>query len=990
MLALSIQSLTRRILRRRLIYHGLCVTKNETIALHVIRLLILAIMSLFIMTLPYRAMAVEAVRVVPDALAIDLTPVVEHYRAESDLIQVSTAPGADGIVRRIAVKAREGGTRPDWIVFALTNDTDEQIDRLLVAPHHRLIGSGVIWPDLGSSRIAAITASQGIRPERVESTDADIFNITLDPGSTVTFIAELRTSGLPQLYLWEPDAYKAKINGLTLYKGIIIGIAGLLALFLTVVFVVRGAVIFPAAAALAWAVLAYACIDFGFFQQLFPIAPSTNRIYRAAAEAILAATLLVFLFAYLNLSRWHVRYSHFAMAWLLFLGALVGLAAFDAPIAAGVARISIAAVAGVGFILVVHLASHGYDRAVMLTPTWFLLLLWVIAAGFTINGELTRDLVPSALMGGLVLIILLIGFTVVQHAFAGGALAQGLVSDTERKALAIAGSGDIVFDWDVGDDLLYVSEEIENQLLLKRGALDGSIVMFMDVIHPFDRDRFQAAFDTVLEQRRGRVALDFRLRAADGQYFWFNLRARPVVGANGEVIRVAGILGDVTEARNSEERMLYDSVHDTLTGLPNRQLFHDRLETVLIFAVQNPAMRPTVVLVDIDGFKEINDSVGPTVSDSIMLTLSRRLGRLLRPQDTIARFGGDEWGLILLSEHEPERIIAFADMIRRAISTPVSFADREIFLKASIGIALYDQQSSLGQGNMTKNAEIAMLHAKQQGGDRIEVYRPGMSAQRVTRLSLEGDLRQAVERGEMRMIFQPVVTLEDRTIAGFDAQLLWEHPRLGRLETDDFAPIAEEIGIIHELGQFALDRTARELAVWQSALEVEPPIFASFTLFSPRLLRHDLLADIKRVLSATSVRHNSLMIGFRENMLTDNPEFATQMLNRLHQLGAGLVLDGFGTGYFALSQMRYLPFDALRVDRGFVRDIREDAPGVLRSIVTLAQDLDMDIIADGVESEVAATLLADMNCRYAQGFAFGEAMTPHDVRRFIGASSAAA
>ncbi|MFT0891088.1 EAL domain-containing protein [Pseudochelatococcus sp. G4_1912] len=946
--------------------------------------------AFFAAGLAYRASAVEAVRVAPDALAIDLTSVVEHYRAESDLIQISTAPGADGIVRRIAVKAREGGTRPDWIVFALSNDTDEQLERLLVAPHYRLVGSGVIWPDLGSSRIAAITASQGIRPEREDAADADIFNITLDPGSTVTFIAELRTPGLPQLYLWEPDAYKAKMNGLTLYKGIIIGIAGLLALFLTVVFVVRGAVIFPAAAALAWAVLAYACIDFGFFQQLFPIAPSTNRIYRAAAEAVLAATLLVFLFAYLNLSRWHVRYSHFTIAWLLFLGALVGLAAFDAPIAAGVARISIAVVAGIGFILVVHLASHGYDRAVMLTPTWFLLLLWVTAAGFTVNGELTRDLVPSALMGGLVLIVLLIGFTVVQHAFAGGALAQGLVSDTERKALAIAGSGDVVFDWDVGADRIYVSEEVESQLLLKRGALEGSIAALLDVIHPFDRDRFQAVLDTVLEQRRGRVAIDFRLRAADGQYFWFNLRARPVVGTNSEVIRIVGILGDVTDARNMEERLLYDSVHDTLTGLPNRQLFHDRLDMSLVFAAQNPMMRPTIVLVDIDGFKEINESVGPTVGDSIMLTLSRRLGRLLRPQDTIARFGGDEWGLILLSEHEPERIIAFADMIRRAISTPVSFADREIFLKASIGIALYDRQTSSGQGNMAKNAEIAMLHAKQQGGDRIEVFRPGMSAQRLARLALEGDLRLALERGEIRVIFQPVVTLDDRTIAGFDARLFWDHPRLGRLEPDEFAPIAEEIGIITELGQYALDRTARELAIWQSALEVEPPIFATLTLFSPRLLRHELIADVKRVLSTTSVRPQSLMIGFRESMLTDNPEFATQMLIRLRQLGAGLVLDGFGTGYFALSQMRNLPFDAIRVDRGFVRDLAEGSPGMLRSIVTLAQDLEMDIIADGVESETNATLLTEMGCRYAQGFAFGEAMTPYDARRFIGATSVAA
>ena len=181
----------------------------------------------------------------PDAQAIDLTRWVETYSNQGDRIQVSTAPGTDGIVRRIEVHAREQGGHPSWIVFALTNDTDEQIERLIVAPHFRLVGSGVIWPDLGSERIAEITASQGIAPEKQEDDDADIFRLTLDPGATVTYVAELKTPKLPQLYLWEPEAYKDKTTSLTLYKGIVIGIAGLLALFLTIVFVVKGAVIFP-------------------------------------------------------------------------------------------------------------------------------------------------------------------------------------------------------------------------------------------------------------------------------------------------------------------------------------------------------------------------------------------------------------------------------------------------------------------------------------------------------------------------------------------------------------------------------------------------------------------------------------------------------------------------------------------------------------------------------------------------------------------------
>ncbi len=538
------------------------------------------------------AWALDPVSVRSESAAIDLQRFVQRSRSDGDLIQISTAPGADGIVRRIAIKAKEEGSRPDWIVFALKNDSNEQLTRWLVAPHFRLVDSGVVWPDLGATRITAVTASQGESPDREENAEADIFEIILDPGATVTYIAELANPRLPQIYLWNPDDYKEKLNGLTLYRGIVIGIAGLLALFLTIVFVVKGAVIFPAAAALAWAVLAYVCIDFGFWQKIVPTTPEGERVYRAVAEAVLAATLLVFLFAYLNLNRWHVRYSHVTGAWLVFLAALIGMAVVDPAVAAGVARISIAAVAAIGFILVIYLSTHGYDRAVMVTPTWFLLLAWVVAAGFAVSGQLTNDLVAPAMLGGLVLIVMLIGFTVMQHAFAGGAIAQGLVSDSERKALALAGSGDTVFDWDVVADKVYVSPEIETQLAFKRGALEGPAANWLEVMHPFDRDRFRATLDAVLEQRRGRVQIDFRLKTTDGHYYWYALKARPVVGSDGEVVRVVGTLGDVTEMKTAEERILHDAVHDNLTGLPNRRLFLDRLDGALAMSRTEESSAP--------------------------------------------------------------------------------------------------------------------------------------------------------------------------------------------------------------------------------------------------------------------------------------------------------------------------------------------------------------------------------------------------------------
>jgi diguanylate cyclase (GGDEF)-like protein/PAS domain S-box-containing protein len=803
-------------------------------------------------------------------------------------------------------------------------------------------------------------------------------------------VAELRSSELPQLHLWNADAYKERVNGLTLYKGIIIGIAGLLALFLTIVFVVKGALIFPAAAALAWAVLAYASIDFGFFQRIFPITEAAERVYRAGAEAVLAATLLVFLFAYLNLNRWHVRYSHVTAFWLIFLGALIGLAIFDPPVAAGVARISIAAVAGIGFVLVIHLATHGYDRAIMLVPTWLLLIAWVTAAGFTIMGQLTTDLVPAALIGGLVLIVMLIGFTVLQHAFSGGGFAQGLVTDTERRALALAGAGDIVFDWDVTSDKIFVSPEIEHQLGLKPGTLAGAASDWLDLVHPFDRDRFRAALDTVIEQRRGRLAQDFRLRSLGGSYYWFRLKARPIVGSDGEVIRIIGTLTDVTDARTSEERLLHDAVHDNLTSLPNRQLFSDRLQAALTFANQDTGLRPTVLVVDLDKFTQIKESVGHTAGDSIVLTLSRRLGRLLRPQDTLARMGGDEFAMILLSEREPDRIIAFADMVRRALTTPITYADREIFLTASIGIVLYDPQSAPRREDVVRNAEIAVAHAKRQGGDRIEVFRPTMRSDRSDRFTLETDLRQAVERNEMKVLFKPIVRLEDRTIAGFESLLRWDHPRLGRISPDDFMPIAEDTGTIVNLSVYLLEQTGRELAAWQDALEVDPPIFASINMSSHHLLRHDLLQDVKAVIARTGVLPGSLKIEMTEGIVMENPEYSAQMLMRLRDLGAGLSLDDFGTGYSALSYLQRFPFDTIKVDQSFVRQMANGKPVILRSIVKMAHELGMEIVAEGAETESEAIELYQLGCEYAQGPVFGDPMSIHQARQLVGAGTQAA
>src|SRR5690606_33196076 len=288
------------------------------------------------------ARSAEPVKISRDDTALDLTAMTDIHTNQGEAFQVSTAAGADGIRRRIEVRASSPSHNGDWAVFALANVSEEQLERVIVAPHFRLVGSKMFWPDLGSQRIIAITPSEGFALDREPSPDGDVFRITLNPGSVITFVAELTTPTLPQLYLWEPASYKDTVNAFTLYRGIVLGIAGLLAVFLTILFVVKGTSMLPATAALAWAVLGYICVDFGFLSKLISITAGDERIWRAGTEVFLAAGLVVFLFTYLNLNRWHAHLSYATLAWILGLGLLFGVAIYDPPIASGIARLSFA------------------------------------------------------------------------------------------------------------------------------------------------------------------------------------------------------------------------------------------------------------------------------------------------------------------------------------------------------------------------------------------------------------------------------------------------------------------------------------------------------------------------------------------------------------------------------------------------------------------------------------------------------------------------
>ena len=940
-------------------------------------------------------------RVSADSDAIDLTRAVEHYSAQGDRIQVSTAPGADGIVRRIEVSALEAGAQPAWIVFALTNDSDEQLTRLIVAPHFRLVGSGVVWPDLGSSRITTITASQGQAPEREDNPQADVFRLTLDPGTTVTYVAELRTPSLPQLYLWEPDAFKDKSTSLTLYEGILIGIAGLLALFLTIVFVVRGAMIFPAAAALAWAVFVYVCIDFGFWRKMFGLEDASERIWRAGVEATIAATLIMFLFAYLNLRRWHVRYMHFALAWLVLMAAVVALSVFNAPVAAGVARISIATVAGVGLLLILSLAARGSDRAVMLIPTWYLLAVWVVAAGAAALGYLTNDLAAPGLVGGLVLIVMLIGFTVMQFAFSGARGGGGDGGgDGERRSLAMAGSGEAIFDWNVVNDEISGSEALESQLGLKRGALEGSAAGWLDVLHPLDRDRYSLALDGLLHQRSGRINHELRLRGADGHYFWYMLKARPVVSADGEVVRVDRLarrrhraqVGRGAHAPRRHSRQSDRPAEPRTVPRPPRYRRPSRAEARRRRAGHARHRHRRLqagqrFLRAVDGRFDAARDRAPDRARPASPATRWRVSPAISSASSSCRSAPS-----LISKSDRQ-----VDIPRPTCppgSTPCGRRSRRRSASASARSRSPCRSAPPSTTrSFTPRAAISSPMRssrwptpRRPAATGSSSSRPIMRSLRSDRRTLENDVRHALERGEIMVLFRPVVRLEDRTVAGFQALTRWRHPRLGVLEESEFGQAAESTGAAIDIGAFALETTARELAAWQKALEVNPPIFATVGASSRQMLGHDLLTDVRAALSRHFVQRGSLKIAVAESLVMENPEYAAVLLRRVREIGAALMLDRFGAGYTSLGHLPQYRFDAMRIDASLVRPnaFGQRSP-ILRSIVAMAQEMGMDVISEGADTESDAVELAQIGCQFAQGAAFGQPMSAAAARKLMGA-----
>jgi diguanylate cyclase (GGDEF)-like protein/PAS domain S-box-containing protein len=936
---------------------------------------------------PGPAHALEAIVIGPDQERIDITLLGELYEGRGDRLSVETASGQDGVAGRMSVLAKTEGTNPNWAIFALNNPTDQAVTLWLMAQRYDIVGSQVIWPDLDSPRIENVTVSLGFKPERVENDHADVYRLVLEPGSTVTYIVELSGAGFPRLYLANPTIFGKKSLDLTLFNGILLGIAGVLAIYLTAIFGANHNTIFPAAALVAWSVVAYLCVDFGFWHKMFQLSAADNAIYRASTEAAIAASVVMFIYIFLQLRRWHTSLAAVFGVWVLAQLFLIGFALIDSKLASGLARLSYVPIAVMGSLLMTVLALRGQERALSLLPTWMLFLVWLFGAAVAILGQLSGDVIVPALHAGLVLIVALLSFTVTQYAFHTGEHVYGDDSgEFQMRVVALEASGASVWEWNVRRDEMFIGPDVDAALGHPAGTLRGKGEDWLQHLHASDRERMRLILAGIREKQGGGITTEFRLRRTDGSYLHYELRAQGVTSRQTRSLRCAGLLRDITAQKRAQERLLHNAIHDSLTGLPNRELFLDRTHCAIARAHEDGS-KPTVLYIDIDTFQSLSRSTDFNVSDSMLLTISRRLSRHLGPQDTLARIGSEQFAVLLSAETEPRHIALLAERVRRSLRAPMKIAGRDVVLTGSLGISVYDGQQAT-PADLVREAETAMYRAKRSGADRIELYKPEMRGERGEREIIEGDLKQAIEKRQIRVLYQPIMRLGDEQLAGFCAQVRWQHPKLGSLSTAEFLPVAEETGQIAELSSYVMERAVRQVARWHRALpRTEDPLFVSINVSSRHLFKQELVQDLRLIIGRESVPKGCLRLEVTESLIMENPEQAVEILDWLKGLGAGIALDEFGAGYSSLSYLHRLAVDTIKIDRSLISTDTDNKSGavVLRAALAMARELGKDVVAVGMEKEDDVAYVRALGCDYAQGFFFGEPMTEREVMNLLNA-----
>lgn len=560
---------------------------------------------------------------------------------------------------------------------------------------------------------------------------------------------------------------------------------------------------------------------------------------------------------------------------------------------------------------------------------------------------------------------------------------EALRQSEERYALAARGTNDGLWDWDLQTQRIYFSPRWKAMLGYPETEIDGRPEEWLSRVHKDDRAALQAELSAHWDATAAReCAIEHRMLHKDGSYRWMLSRGVVERDNRGKAIRMAGSQTDITSSKT----------FDPLTGLPNQTLFHDELAACLERVAREPGRPFTVLLLDLDRFKVVNDSLGHTAGDELLIHVAQRLRSAVRnapppsreaPHDVIARLGGDEFAILLENVNE-EGAIRIAERIRESIHASFKLETREVFTTASIGI-VPGNPGYRTPTEVLRDADTAMYKAKSLGRSRFEVFDAEMRAQAVARLELESDLRRAVDNQEFVLYYQPKVSLKTGKIMGVEALIRWRHPSRGIVPPDHFIPLAEETGLIVPIGLWVLREACLAMQRWHAEFPTIPPLEVSVNVSVRQFREPDLQAQVAAILAETHLDPASLQLEITESVLMDDLDSVARLLENLKTLGVGLKIDDFGTGYASLKCLNRLPFDVLKIDRTFVLNMSgiNGTGETIRTILLLAEKLGMEVVAEGIERKDQLLELQALHCDYGQGYYFSPPVEPEALSNLI-------
>jgi diguanylate cyclase (GGDEF)-like protein/PAS domain S-box-containing protein len=546
------------------------------------------------------------------------------------------------------------------------------------------------------------------------------------------------------------------------------------------------------------------------------------------------------------------------------------------------------------------------------------------------------------------------------------------------------------WDWDVRGDRWYFSESANEILGLVQGNRPANRDDLLKLVHPDDRDQVKQCFGAALRGEE-KYRTEYRLTPPEGPPRVISEQAEVQFDTQAQPEFVEGTLQDVTERRQAEERIRYLAYFDGLTGLPNRQMFTEQVARSLRQAQRTK--RPHALLfLDLDNFKSINDTLGHSVGDKVVQQVAQRLSLCVRSGDLVCRpveehkvavfrFGGDEFALLLFDLQREHDAAVVAQRIKKALEQPFQVGSYELFATASLGIALYPSDGEDVE-TLLRNADSAMYQAKQKGKNRYEFYTESLTQVSVERMNMEGKLRRAVEQNELKLCFQPKVETQSGRLTGAEALLRWDTADLGSVSPAKFIPLAEETALIIPIGEWVLNEACTQMRAWEAV--GLPPLTVAVNL-SARQFQHSNLAKfVSDLLSSTGLRPHSLELELTESAIMADVEKAKLTLHKLSELGVRLSIDDFGTGYSSLNHLRWLPLNALKIDKSFVRDVpvNENDSAITLAIIAMAHSLGLRVVAEGVDRPAQFDFLKAHGCDEVQGYLFSPPLPPQEFVQF--------